>query len=83
MSKKHESRPERWSRLASTALDAVQELIDLKCEYEEWRDNLPENLESSALAEKLDAVIDLDLDNLDSELNEILEIDLPLGFGRD
>jgi hypothetical protein len=50
-------------------------LRELQEEYQEWLDNLPENLQSTALAEKLDEVCPLDLEQLD--------VDLPRGFGRD
>ncbi len=62
------SRPQRWA-------DAVATLRVLQEEYQDWSDNLPENLQSTALAEKLEAVCEVDVDQLD--------IDLPLGFGRD
>jgi hypothetical protein len=62
-------RPRRWAA-------AVAALIDLQDEYRIWRDNLPANLEGSRLAEKLDAIVDLDLD-------ELLAIDPPRGYGRD
>ena len=62
------SRPERWRA-------AVATLRELQESYQTWRDNLPESLEDSATAELLDAVIAVDLDQLD--------IELPKGFGRD
>lgn len=62
------SRPQRW-RAAVTTLRELQE------SYQVWRDNLPESLEGSATAELLDAVLDVDLDELD--------VELPKGFGRD
>ena len=62
------SRPERW-------LDAVETLCELQEEYQAWLDNLPESLQGSTLAEKLEEMCALDLDPLD--------IDLPRGFGRD
>ena len=62
------SRPERWRA-------AVATLRELQDSYQTWRDNLPESLEDSATAELLDAVIAVDLDQLD--------IELPKGFGRD
>ena len=62
------SRPERW-RAAVTTLRELQE------SYQAWRDHLPESLEDSATAERLDAVLAIDLDDLD--------IELPKGFGRD
>ena len=62
-------RPRRWAA-------AVATLIDLQDEYRAWFDNLPSNLESSRLAEKLQAISEIDLD-------ELQEIDPPLGYGRD
>ena len=52
------SRPERWRA-------AVATLRELQESYQTWRDNLPESLEDSATAELLDAVIAVDLDQLD------------------
>jgi len=65
------SRPQRWA-------DAVAELSSLLEEYQEWRDSLPENLEGSALAEKLDAVL-----GYEGFIQELEGVELPLGFGRD
>jgi hypothetical protein len=62
------SRPQRWT-------EAVETLRELQGEYQEWLDNLPENLQGSPLAEKLEAVCALDLDEF--------EVELPRGFGRD
>jgi hypothetical protein len=62
------SRPQRWA-------DAVDTLRALQEEYQEWFDTLPDNLHASSLAEKLEEVCSLDLDQLD--------VDLPRGFGRD
>lgn len=62
------SRVQRWQT-------AVEILRELQAEYQEWLDNLPESLQDTALAEKLQAVCDIDLDELD--------VDLPKGFGRD
>jgi hypothetical protein len=41
-----------------------------------WLDNLPANLEGSRLAEKLQAIAEIDLDELQA-------IDPPRGYGRD
>ena len=51
-------------------LAAVQE------EYQGWLDNLPANLEGSRLADKLQAICELDLEELQT-------IDPPRGYGRD
>ena len=67
--KDRRSKARRWS-------DAVQELVDLQSEYQAWMDSLPENLRSSAVAEQLEAICDLDLDSLQ-------EVEPPRGFGRD
>lgn len=44
--------------------DAVETLIELQQEFQEWRDSLPENLAGSATGEKLDTICDLDLEQL-------------------
>ena len=62
-------RPQRWAA-------AVAALIDLQDEYRVWLDNLPASLEGSRLAEKLHAMAELDLD-------ELQQIDPPRGDGRD
>ena len=67
--KRRQPRPQRWAA-------AVAALIDLQDDYRVWLDNLPENLEGSKLAEKLQAITEIDLD-------ELQEIDPPLGYGRD
>ena len=60
-------RPKRW---------AVAALIDLQDEYRAWLDNLPASLDGSRLAEKLQAIAELDLEELQA-------IDPPRGYGRD
>ena len=62
-------RPQRWAA-------AVAALVALQDEYRDWLDRLPESLEGSATAEKLHAITELDLD-------ELLAIDPPRGYGRD
>lgn len=103
MQAKHKSRPQQWVEScndARNALDrvmeaigdydsAMQELRDLKEGYEEWRGNLPDNLASSALAEKLDEIINMDLDieidvsDAEGAVSAAENADLPRGFGRD
>jgi len=48
----------------------------LQQEYAAWLVALPDSLQESSLAEALQAICDLDLDELQA-------IDLPRGFGRD
>lgn len=101
---KSKSRPQRWQEaagVARAALDAIkaakdelsgalQDLEDIRGEYEEWRDNLPDFAQGSALADKLDAMADMDIDPETDDLEEAERMveeaegaDLPLGFGRD
>ena len=61
--------PQRWAA-------AVATLIGLQDEYRTWLDNLPASLEGSGLAEKLQAIVELDLGALQA-------IDPPRGYGRD
>lgn len=63
------TRPQRWH-------DAVAELISLQAEYITWLDALPEALQGTATGEALQAVADLDLDDL-------IAIEPPRGYGRD
>lgn len=79
----NESRAKRWEKACATAADGISQLQELRDEYQEWRDNLPENLSSSPVAEKLDAIIDLDIDGAQSIIEDAEGVDLPLGFGRD
>jgi hypothetical protein len=50
--------------------------VALQDEYRAWLERLPESLEGSATAEKLQAITEIDLD-------ELLAIDAPRGSGRD
>ena len=62
-------RPARWAA-------AVAALVRLQEEYRAWLDNLPPNLESSALADKPQTIVELDLEELQA-------VDVPRGYGRD
>jgi len=63
------SRPQRWH-------DAVAELVALQAEYRDWFEALPEATRDGATGDALQAILDLDLD-------ELAEIEPPRGFGRD
>ena len=77
------SRPKRWAKAIEAVREAAQNLEDIRDEYQEWRDNLPENLECSPTAEKLDEVIEFDIDQIRDALDEAENLELPRGFGRD
>lgn len=66
--KDRRSRPQRWR-------DAVETLVALQAEYQDWLDALPEGLEDSVTAERLREICELDLESLD--------VELPRGYGRD
>lgn len=80
---KQQSRADRWSDAINDAQTGLNELISLQEEYQEWRDNLPENLQSSATGEKLQEIIDLDIQSVLDSIDEFDGVDLPAGFGRD
>jgi hypothetical protein len=63
------TRPQRWHA-------AVTQLLALQAEYAGWLDALPEALRAGATGEALQAIVDLDLDDL-------LAIEPPRGYGRD
>lgn len=91
------SRPKRWSAACSDAkksLDdlqvAIDELKEIQESYQEWLENIPENMAESPTAEKLNVLTEIDLEGLNTYLNDIENIideceeaDLPLGYGRD
>ena len=66
----------QFRSLAEPWAAAVAALVALQDEYRAWLDRLPENLEGSPTAEKLQAITEIDLD-------ELLTIDPPRGYGRD
>jgi hypothetical protein len=63
------SRVQRWR-------DAVGELTDIQSDCAEWLDALPEALRETTTAAALQAIVDLDLD-------ELAAIEPPRGYGRD
>ena len=63
------SRAQRWC-------DAVAELAAVQAEYAAWFEALPEATRDSTTGEALQAIIELDLD-------EIIAVTPPRGFGRD
>jgi hypothetical protein len=65
----HRSRAQRWR-------DAVAALVALQTEYAQWFGALPDPLHNSTTGEALQAIVDLDLDDL-------LAIEPPRGYGRD
>jgi ParB family chromosome partitioning protein len=77
------SRPKRWADWCGRAEQALQELEDLRSEYEQWRDSLPDNLQSGALADKLEDVVGLDIQSAIELVQQCCDVELPRGFGRD
>ena len=63
------SRPQQWR-------DAVGELLSLQAAYADWLAALPDSLQASATAEALEAIVELNLDDLAG-------VELPRGYGRD
>ena len=63
------TRPQRWQ-------DAIAELIALQAEYIAWAEALPNALQGTATADALQAIADIDL-------NELATIKPPRGYGRD
>lgn len=77
------SRPERWQEAVQLVRTGLEHLIELQSEYQEWLDNLPENLQDSPTAEKLGEITELDIESLVDSLDEAAFVELPKGFGRD
>jgi hypothetical protein len=80
---KPQSKNQRWKDACATAKADIENLKEIQEEYQETYDNLPENLQNSAYAEKLQAMQDIDFDAALDIIQEAEDADLPLGFGRD
>ena len=85
---RQKSRPQRWADAVAKLQEGYDALRDLMDEYEEWQDNLQGGFENSCgdgspTMEKLDALQDLDLDDLQTKIEELEQADLPRGYGRD
>jgi hypothetical protein len=63
------SRTKRWN-------DALAEMLAVQAECAAWFDALPESLRNSATATVLQDIVDLDLEAL-------VDVQPPLGYGRD
>jgi len=63
------SRPQRWR-------DAVAEVLAVQVECAAWLDKLPQPTQAAATGEALQAIVDIDLDELSA-------IEPPRGFGRE
>jgi hypothetical protein len=58
--------------------DAIDTLLAILDGYQEWRDNMPAGVADSVTAQRLDDVLALrDL------VEQLQDVDLPQGFGRD
>jgi hypothetical protein len=62
-------RGQRWN-------DTIAAAVELQAEYAHWLDGLRDNQHSSALADALRAIVELDLPELQA-------VEPPRGFGRD
>jgi hypothetical protein len=69
-------RPPRGHTLSRRWNDAVARLVALRAEYARWLEALPEATREGATGEALQAMVELDLE-------EIMAIQPPHGFGRD
>ncbi len=63
------ARAQRWH-------DTVARLVALQAEYAAWYDVLPDSLRDTATGAALQAIVELDLDDL-------ISLEPPRGFGRD
>ena len=54
----------------------MQTLVDLQAKYQDWFDNLSDNFQETALAERLEAICEYDFGDLET-------LEPPRGFGRD
>lgn len=58
---------------ASDFEQAMQDLASVKEEYQEWYDNMPENLQQGATGEKLEAISQIDIESATLDFSAIQE----------
>jgi hypothetical protein len=75
--KNRKSKRARWGDAVALAIAALEELQQIQGEYATWLERLPDNLRDSALAEKLEAVADVDLQSAIDVVTEAQWTDLP------
>ena len=72
-----DARKDAENALEASAEAAGNGLSDLQAvqeECDEWRQNMPENLDASATAEKLEEVIDINLGTLEDAINDLSNV---------
>jgi len=72
---KRKSRRERFEEIQGRIAEAKEGIEELRQELEDWRDNIPENLQAAAKADELDQVIG-ELEDLTQSLDEVCEADI-------
>ena len=72
----HYRRPQDRRSRPQRRRDAVQTLVDLQAEYQDWLDNLPDGLQATPLAERLEAICEHDFSDLEAP-------EPPLDYGGD
>ena len=77
------TRAERWDYEIVRAQQAIEELVAIQSEFEDWYDSMPENLQGSPTGEMLEEIVNIDLDSAETSINEAAEAQIPKGFGRD
>jgi hypothetical protein len=50
--------------------DGLSDLNDLREEYEEWYDNMPEGLQSGATGDKIQELLNLDFESAKDQVDE-------------
>ena len=75
MPKKNPSRSDRFEEAKTLVSDARGQMETLRDELQEWRDNMPENLQDSAKAGELDEAIQA-LEDVIGQLEEAENADV-------
>ncbi len=83
---KAQTRKQRIDDACQRARDAATDLRCVAEEYQEWFDNMPDNLQQSPTAEKCEnahSELDGAADEIESACDDADGVELPIGFGRD
>lgn len=69
---KRKSRADRYADIIESMQKPLDDLKELKDELENWRDNMPENLQGGSKYEELEDTI-MELDDVINQIEEALE----------
>lgn len=71
----------RWKQYCSDAYEALSRLKEVQEEYQDWYDDMSDSQQESGTGEQVQAVTEIDIEELLSNVEDAQNLDLPTRFG--